>query len=71
MMQRSEVFSFFIPRHFVKSYVGKKELVEMDVLEQREIDKRLIELDGTENKERMAADLSKKNLFDYIVGGLR
>ena len=60
MMQRSEVFSFFILRHFVKSYRGKKELVEMDVLEQREIDERLIELDGTENKERMAADSSKK-----------
>jgi hypothetical protein len=43
----------------------------MDVLEQRGIDKRLIELDGTENKERMTADPSKKKPFDYIVGRLR
>ena len=60
-------------REAVKSVntVIKKELVEMDVLEQREIDERLIELDGTENKERMTADPSKNPPFDYIVGGLR
>ncbi|HJH25914.1 MAG TPA: hypothetical protein C5S37_03875, partial [Methanophagales archaeon] len=52
-------------REAVKSVntVIKKELVEMDVLEQREIDNRLIELDGTENKERMTADPSKNPPF--------
>lgn len=34
----------------------KKELVGMDALEQREIDERLIELDGTENKSKLGAN---------------
>nr|AAU84237.1 phosphopyruvate hydratase enolase [uncultured archaeon GZfos3D4] len=61
--------------------VIKKELVGMDALEQREIDNRLIELDGTENKTKLgansilgtsmavckaAAESLKKPLFAYI-----
>jgi len=70
-------------RETVKSVntVIKKELVGMDALEQREIDNRLIELDGTENKSNLgansilgtsmavckaAAESLKKPLFAYI-----
>ncbi len=70
-------------REAVKSVntVIKKELVGMDALEQREIDERLIDLDGTENKSNLgansilgtsmavckaAAKSSEKPLFAYI-----
>jgi enolase len=70
-------------REAVKSVntVIKKELAGMDALEQREIDDRLIELDGTENKSNLgansilgtsmavckaAAESLKKPLFAYI-----
>ncbi len=61
--------------------VIKNELIGMDALEQRDIDERLIELDGTENKSKLgansilgtsmavckaAADSLKKPLFEYV-----
>ncbi len=61
--------------------VIKNELIGMDALEQRDIDERLIELDGTENKSSLgansilgtsmavckaAADSLKKPLFEYV-----
>jgi len=61
--------------------VIKKELIGMNALEQRDIDERLIELDGTENKSKLgansilgtsmaackaAADSLKKPLFEYV-----
>ncbi|MGB2728682.1 MAG: phosphopyruvate hydratase [Halobacteriota archaeon] len=61
--------------------VIKNELIGMNALKQRDIDKRLIELDGTENKSKFgansilgtsmavckaAADSLKKPLFEYV-----